>query len=149
MTASRRVLFLCTHNAARSQMAEALLRHHAAGRFEAYSAGLEPTAVHPLTRQVLVETGIDASVLRAKGLQEFLGRVAVEYAIVVCERMEDVCPRVYPFALRTLHWPFEDPVRAVEAPAINLARFRRVRDQIDEHIRTWLRQFGTLAVAPS
>lgn len=83
------VLFLCTHNAARSQLAEALLRRHAGTRFEAASAGLEPTEVHPLTRQVLDEIGVDTNALRAKGLGEFLGKVAVQYAIIVCERAED------------------------------------------------------------
>ena len=73
-----RVLFLCTHNAARSQMAEAFLHHYAGDRFEVLSAGLVPTQVHPLTRQVLTETGLDPSGLRAKGLNDFLGRVSIQ-----------------------------------------------------------------------
>lgn len=76
MREKQRVLFLCTHNAARSQVAEALLRHYAGARFDACSAGLEPTEVHPLTRRVLAEMGIDSSALRAKDIKGLLGRVA-------------------------------------------------------------------------
>ena len=89
-----RVLFLCTHNAARSQMAEALLREYAGDRFDAYSAGLEPTAVHPLTRQVLVEAGVDVDGLRAKGVNEFLGWRS-------CPRLADAKP-LRRCAVRTL-----------------------------------------------
>jgi protein-tyrosine-phosphatase len=96
-----RVLFLCTHNAARSQIAEALLRKYAGHRFEAISAGLEPTDVHPLTRQVLEEIGVDHGPLRAKGAREFLGRTSVRYAIIVCQRVEPNAPRC--FRLRSAH----------------------------------------------
>jgi protein-tyrosine-phosphatase len=75
VTSKAAVLFLCTHNAARSQMAGVLLRRHAGNRFEVFSARLQPTEVHPLTRQVLTEVGIDPTGLRAKGVQEFMGRV--------------------------------------------------------------------------
>jgi arsenate reductase len=102
MTAKLRVLFLCTHNAARSQMAEALLRHLAGDRFEVVSAGLEPTEVHPFTHQVLTERGIEMHPLRAKGVREFLGKVKVDYAIAVCNPAEIDCPRMFPFALRIL-----------------------------------------------
>jgi arsenate reductase len=98
-----RVLFLCTHNAARSQMAEAFLHHYAGDRFEVLSAGLVPTQVHPLTRQVLTETGLDPSRLRAKGLKDVLGRVRIHYAIIVCDQAEEDCPHLYPFALQTLY----------------------------------------------
>lgn len=77
MKRKRMVLFLCTHNAARSQMAEVLLRHLAGDRFEVASAGLAPTVVHPLTRQVLTEAGLDAGGLRAKGVGEFLSQASV------------------------------------------------------------------------
>ena len=124
MTRKPAVLFLCTHNAARSQMAEALLRRDAGSQFAAFSAGLQPTEVHPMTRQVLIEVGIDASGLRAKGVQEFMGKMAVRYAIVVCEETEAACPRVFPFALETLRWPFEDPARPEGGRDLQLARFR-------------------------
>ena len=141
MTIARaRVLFLCTHNAARSQMAEAFLCHYGGDRFEACSAGLEPTEVHPLTREVLQEIGIDVSGLRAKGLNEFLGRARVRYAIIVCERVNRNCPHVYPFATRTFYWPFEDPADSEGSVEERLATFRRVRDQIADRVRGFLLQ---------
>ena len=133
-----RVLFLCTHNAARSQMAEAFLRHYAGDRFEVFSAGLAPTEVHPLTRQVLTETGLDPSRLRAKGLHDFLGRVSIQYAIIVCDQVEEHCPRLYPFALHTLYWPFDDPTEAAGSTKEQLRVFRTVRDQIAHRVRAWL-----------
>jgi arsenate reductase (thioredoxin) len=138
MSDTPRVLFLCTHNAARSQMAEALLRHHGGQRFDACSAGLEPTEVHPLTRQVLREVGIDASSAVAKGMQACLGKAAVRYAIIVCERANQSCPRVFPFATQTLFWPFDDPAEVEGSPAERLAAFRRVRDAIAARVRRFL-----------
>jgi arsenate reductase (thioredoxin) len=135
-----RVLFLCTHNAARSQMAEALLRHYAGDRFEVLSAGLAPTEVHPLTRRVLTEIGLDPRGLRAKGLDAFLGKVSVQYAIIVCNQAQETCPRVYPFALQTLYWPFRDPTQAEGSKEQCLQTFREVRDQIDARLRAWLTQ---------
>jgi arsenate reductase len=133
-----RVLFLCTHNAARSQMAEALLRHYAGTRFEVLSAGLTPTQVHPLTRQVLTEIGLDPSGLCAKGLHVFLGKVSIRYAIIVCHRAQVHCPRLYPFAVHTLYWPFDDPTQAVGSAEERLRTFRTVRDQIAHRVRSWL-----------
>lgn len=133
-----RVLFLCTQNAARSQMAEAFLRHYAADRFEVLSAGLAPTQVHPLTRQVLTETGLDPSGLRAKGLNDFLGKVRIHYAIIVCDQAEEECPSLYPFELQTLYWPFDDPTQAAGSTAEQLHIFRAVRDRIAHRVRAWL-----------
>lgn len=140
MTEKPRVLFLCTHNAARSQLAEALLRKHATHRFEAMSAGLEPTDVHPLTRQVLEELGVDHTALRAKGAREFLGRTSIRYAIIVCQRVEARCPQVFPFAMQTLYWNFDDPTEQQGSAELQLAKFRRVRDEIDACIKAWLRE---------
>ena len=85
--------------------------------------------VHPLTRRVLQELGIDASGLRAKGIRLFLGKVPIRYAVVVCERANRSCPKVYPFAARTLYWPLEDPAEAEGSCEDRLAVFRRVRDE--------------------
>jgi arsenate reductase len=138
-----RVLFLCNHNSARSRMAEALLRHHGGHRFKACSAGLEPAPdVHPLTRLVLQEAGIDARTLRAKGIHEFLGKASVRYAIIVCEQTNQSCPRLYPFARQTLFWPFEDPVGAVGSSQVQLIAFRRTRDQIAERVRHFILEGG-------
>jgi arsenate reductase (thioredoxin) len=136
-TEAPRILFLCTHNSARSQMAEALLRRHGGHRYQACSAGLEPTAVHPLTRRVLEEVGLDTHDLQAKGISAFLGKVPVKLAIVVCAQ-EDSCPRVYPFANRTLYWPFDDPAAASGTPDEQLAVFRRVRDEIADRVRRFV-----------
>jgi arsenate reductase len=133
-----RVLFVCTHNAARSQMAEALLRHYAGERFEVLSAGVAPTEVHPLTRQVLADIGLDPSGLYAKNLDDFFAKVSIAYAIIVCDQAEDLCPHLYPFALETLHWPFDDPTQAEGSTAERLRTFRTVRDQIERRIRGWL-----------
>ena len=111
-----RVMFLCAHNAARSQMAEAILRHLAGDRFEVCSAGLEPTAIHPLTIQVLEEIGVDTAPLRAEGLEHYLAKFSVQYAIIVCEKTQAQCPRLYPFAQQTLFWPFEDPAAFAVRP---------------------------------
>jgi len=132
------VLFLCTHNSARSQMAEALLRHQAGDRYRACSAGTEPTDVHPMTRRVLDEIGIDTAPLRAKGLSEFLGRASVRTAIVVCAQAAESCPRLYPFAREVLQWPFDDPSRVEGSDEVRLAAFRRTRDEIAARLRDWL-----------
>jgi arsenate reductase (thioredoxin) len=136
--AKPRVLFLCTHNAARSQMAEALLRRYAGERFEVVSAGVAPTEVHSLTRQVLAGIGLDSSWLHAKGLDRFFAKVSIAYAIIVCEQAEDDCPRLYPFALNTLYWPFKDPTQAEGSTQERLRIFGKVRDQIASRMRAWL-----------
>ncbi len=132
------VLFLCTGNSARSQMAEALLRAHAGERFDVYSAGLRPAAeVHPLTLQVLKERGVDTSRLRPKGTDVFLGKVTIRYAIIVCEKAAEACPHIYPFALQTLYWPFEDPAAFDGSAEERLQKFREVLDAIDSRVRAW------------
>ncbi|MBI1361531.1 MAG: arsenate reductase ArsC [Alphaproteobacteria bacterium] len=135
----QRVLFLCAHNAARSQMAEALLRKHAGDRFDVVSAGLEPTAVHPLTVRVLNEVGVDLSGHRAKGLDGLMGKTTFQLAIIVCERTQKNCPTIYPFALQRLDWPFEDPAEAQGTEEERLQKFRDVRDQIEARILDWLK----------
>jgi len=130
-----RVLFLCAHNAARSQMAETLLRQMAGDRFEVCSAGLRPTEVHPLTRRVLEEVSIDPSGLQAEGLELYLARVSIKYAVVVCEATQTECPRLYPFAQQTLYWPFEGPAAFVGSRHDQHAKFREVRDQIIARLR--------------
>jgi arsenate reductase len=132
------VLFLCTGNSARSQMAEAFLRHYAGERFEVCSAGLEPRGVHPLAIRVMSEIGIDLSGHRSKPLSEFLGKISVRYAIIVCEQAERSCPRIWPFTLQRLFWPFEDPAAGRGPDEQKLKCFRAVRDRIEERIQRWL-----------
>ena len=136
---NQRVLFLCTGNSARSQMAEALLRAHGGARFEAYSAGIEPSVINPFTVRVLDEVGIDASAQWAKPLSFFLGKMHFDYVITVCSHAEERCP-VFPGAAIRLHWPFEDPAAAEGSDETILAQFRGVRDQIEACIQAWLKQ---------
>jgi arsenate reductase len=132
------VLFLCTGNSARSLMAEALLRARAGDRFDAQSAGMNPRGVHPCTLKVLEELGIDTAALRSKPSSDFLGKVPVRIAIIVCERAHQSCPRIFPFAARTLYWPFDDPAAFEGSPAAQLEKFRAVRDQIARRIDAWI-----------
>lgn len=132
------VLFLCTGNSARSQMAEAILRHYAADRYQALSAGLEPKGVHPLAVRVLEELGIETGGLRSKSVQEYLGRVHARHAIILCASAQSQCPSLYPFANQVHYWPFPDPAATEGDEAERLRQFRIVRDQIAERVATWL-----------
>ena len=122
-----KVLFICTGNTARSQMAEGFLRALAGERFDAYSAGLEPGELHPLTVQVMKERGIDVSGQRAKSLDEYLGKLSFAYVITVCDRAARKCP-VFAGTGERLHWSFEDPAETAGGDAQTLAKFREVRD---------------------
>ena len=134
-----RVLFLCSRNSARSQMAEAILRREAGDRLEVVSAGLRPQAIHPLTLRVLGEAGYDTSPLRSKDLGDFLGKISIHYAIIVCEAANAHCPKIHPFALNLLYWPFADPAAVVGTEKEKLSAFRRTLEEIEGRIRDWLR----------
>lgn len=141
------VLFLCTGNSARSQMAEAFLRRYASDRFDVYSAGTRPTEVNPLTVQVMDEVGIDISGQRSKGVKEYLGRIPVRFLIIVCESAQQTCPTIWPGMRERLVWPFDDPTKPQASEDDQLAHFRRIRDEIDEKIQGWLETMPSLAVA--
>ena len=134
-----KVLFLCTHNSARSQMAEAFLRKYAGDRFEVYSAGLEPAAIHPYTKQVLEEIGINMSGHYAKGLDQWLGTVHFAYLITVCAKADQLCP-IFPGMGERLSWPFADPASFEGTEEEKLNKFREVRDEIEQHIKDWSRE---------
>lgn len=136
-----RVLFLCTGNSARSQMAEALLRKYAGEHFEVHSAGLEPKGVNPYTIRVLDEIGVDTSQHTSKTLMTYIGKVHFGYLITVCSNAEDNCP-IFPGMGMRLHWPFEDPAAFTGSDQEILGKFRQVRDQIDAKIRAWLAEQG-------
>lgn len=133
-----RVLFLCTGNSARSQMAEAFLRQLGRDAFEAFSAGLEPKGLNPFTVRVMEEIGIDISRQRSKGVDEFLGKEHFHYLITVCHDAEENCPRIWPGVHTRLHWSFEDPASFSGPQEEKLERFRDVRDQIRTRILAWL-----------
>ena len=138
---SRKVLFLCTGNSCRSQIAEGLLRHLAEGRFDACSAGLSPKDhIHPLAIQVMAEIGIDISGQEPKSVKTYLGKASISYVITVCTRAEDSRPHIWPGVAgkNRLYWPFADPAAAEGTIEEKLRGFRQVRDQLREKINGWL-----------
>jgi thioredoxin type arsenate reductase len=132
----RGVLFLCTHNSARSQMAEGFLRQRAGDRFEVASAGTEATRVHPLAVRVMREVGIDLSIHTSKILDVVLDR-QWDYVITVCDSANERCP-LFPGQTARVHWSFEDPSQATGPEDQRLETFRRVRDQISARLTEWL-----------
>ncbi len=123
-----RVLFLCTGNSARSQMAEAWLRHYAGDRFEAYSAGLEPKGMNPLTVRVMEEIGIPLTGQYSKDVREYMGKLHLSYLITVCANAEEKCPTTFPGVGQRMHWAFDDPAAVEGTDEVKLAKFREVRD---------------------
>ena len=128
----RRVLFICTHNSARSQMAEGLLRHLGNERFEVFSAGTEATVVRPMAIRAMAELGIDISHQQSKTLDRYLSE-PFDNVITVCDTAAEACP-VFPGAARRRHWSFEDPSKATGSESEQLAVYRRVRDEIRARI---------------
>jgi arsenate reductase len=133
-----KVLFLCTGNSARSQMAEGYLRHVAGDRFEALSAGVEPKGLNPLAVEAMQEIGIDISQQKSKDVQSLLGQ-AIPYVVTVCDNAMRRCP-IFPHTFKQLHWSLEDPAEATGSHGEKLAVFRRVRDEIRQRIEQELLQ---------
>jgi arsenate reductase (thioredoxin) len=123
-----KVLFLCTGNSARSQMAEGYLRHVAGDRFEAMSAGIEPKTLNPLAVAAMEEIGIDIFRQRSQDVVPLLGQ-HVPYVVTVCDNAKERCP-IFPGTWKFLHWSFEDPADATGTDEEKLQVFRRVRDEI-------------------
>ena len=133
-----KVMFLCTGNSARSQMAEGWLRSLAGDHFDVVSAGTEPTSVNPLAVQVMRERGIDISGHTSKPVSQFLGE-HFRFLITVCDSAREQCP-IFPGVSKRIHWPLEDPAAAAGSEAERLAVFRRIRDEIETRIRAWLQE---------
>ncbi len=127
-----RVLFVCTGNSARSQMAEAILSRLGGPVFDVHSAGTHPGGVNPLTIRALSEIGIDWSTARSKAVGEYLDE-PFDYVITVCDQAREACP-VFPGGRERLHWGFEDPAAAAGTDDERLAVFRRVRDEISAQV---------------
>jgi arsenate reductase (thioredoxin) len=136
MTEKTRVLFLCTPNSARSQMAEGLLRDLAGDQFEVMSAGTEATHVRPLAVRAMEEIGVDISGQESKTLDRYLDQ-PFDYVITVCDDANEACP-FFPGAQNRLHWSFEDPSRAEGSDEERLEVFRRVRDGIKDRVQAEL-----------
>ena len=134
-----KVLFLCTGNSARSQLAEGLLRALAGEHFEVFSAGTEPKgSILPEVQEVMREVGIDISSQWSKSVMEYMGRVNFGYVITVCADADENCPAIFLNMGTHEHWPFDDPAKFDEEQ--RLASTRRVRDQIEERMCIWLTQ---------
>lgn len=129
-----RILFICTHNSARSQMAEGLLRSLGGDQFEAYSAGTEATGVRPFAIEMMAELGIDISGQQSKTLDRYLTKPFDE-VITVCDTAAETCP-IFPGATRVRHWSFPDPSQATGSPEEQRAVYRAVRDAIRARIES-------------
>jgi protein-tyrosine-phosphatase/DNA-binding transcriptional ArsR family regulator len=139
--AKARVLFLCTGNSCRSQMAEAMLRAYSGGRFEVHSAGLTPKPIHDMTYTVMDEIGIDIRQQHATDVMQYLGKVHFGYLITVCAHAEAQCP-IFPGISQRLYWPVPDPAEVSGTRAQRLDAFRRARDTLRGKIRDWLSEQG-------
>ncbi|HEX8939211.1 MAG TPA: MerR family transcriptional regulator [Candidatus Limnocylindrales bacterium] len=131
-----RVLFVCTHNSARSQIAEALLQRYGGADFEVVSAGTEATEVNPLAIQVLDEVGIDWSTAHSKRIDEFLDQ-RFDYVITVCDRARASCP-VFPGSANSLHWGLDDPSEVAGSDEDRLAAFRRTEQDVAARLRPFI-----------
>ncbi len=135
-----KVLFVCTGNSARSQMAEGFARHYGQGGIEAHSAGMEPSRLNPLAVAVMREKGIDISGHRSKAFDWDLAR-QMDIVVTVCGHANESCP-VLPPEVKRLHWPLEDPAAATGTAAEISAKFREIRDQIEARVRVLLRDIS-------
>jgi arsenate reductase (thioredoxin) len=132
-----RVLFLCTHNSSRSQMAEGLLRSRGGDAYEVFSAGTQPRSVHPLALKAMHEIGIDLSTHRAKGIEEFTAEPPLDLVITVCDEAAEACP-FFPNARQQVHWGFSDTSQVTGSEEVRLAAFRHTRDLIAVKINQFL-----------
>jgi arsenate reductase (thioredoxin) len=139
--AKTKVIFLCIHNSARSQMAKAFLKKYAGDYFEVYSAGFKAEPIHPNVFKVMKELGYDLSGQTPKMLKQYLGNVHFGIVITVCKKAEEICPTV-PGVSKRLYWPFEDPAVFQGTEEEKLEKFREVRDEINDKIKMWLKERG-------
>jgi len=135
-----RVLFLCTGNSCRSQIAEAFLRRHGGDQFEVFSAGIDPKPINPLTYRVMADAGYDLAGHTSKKLDKLPGKMIFDTLITVCDDADKNCPVGLVKADHRLHWSFEDPAAFAGSEEERLAKFREVRDLIEKRIVTWLKQ---------
>lgn len=138
-----KVLFLCTGNSARSQMAEGFLRHYVGDKFEVHSAGMDPKGVNPLAIRVMAEKGIAIDDQTSDSIRKYLGQQYFGVVVTVCDHAEKNCPRTWLHAQdRHLHWSLEDPAAFEGDEQAKMVKFREVRDIIDETITGYLLENG-------
>ena len=135
--AQKKVLFLCTGNSCRSQMAEGFLRNMAGDRFEVFSAGVKPTQVNPLAIKVMAEVDVGISKHRSKSATEFIGQ-QFDYVITVCDNANQTCP-IFPGKYEKIHWDLKDPAEAQGSEAERMVVFRAIRDEIRQKIEEWIK----------
>ena len=133
----KKILVLCTGNSARSQMGEGLFRAESRGGFEVFSAGTKPSSVRPEAIAVMQEIGIDISGQRSKSVDEFSGQ-SIDYVVTVCDHARDSCP-VFPAGTERIHWSLGDPAAVQGSEEERMGAFRRIRDQIHERVKTFIR----------
>lgn len=134
--ALKKVLFLCTGNSCRSQMAEGFLRNMAGDKFEVFSAGVKPTQVNPLAIQVMAEVDVDISKHRSKSATEFIGQ-QFDYVITVCDNANQTCP-IFPGKYEKVHWDLKDPAEAQGSEVERMVIFREMRNEIRQKIEEWI-----------
>lgn len=132
------LLVLCTGNSCRSQMAEGFLRKYQGEHYEVHSAGTDPKEeVHPLAIQVMKEINIDISMQKPKALNQYLGILPVRHLLIVCDKANQTCPRIWPGTFTRTYMPFDDPAHYQGTPEAIMSKFQEVRDQIGRAMKSW------------
>jgi arsenate reductase len=137
-----RVLFLCTGNSARSQIAEAFLRRHGGDLFEVFSAGIDPKPINPFTYRVMAEKGFDLAGHSSKLVSDLAGKHEFDTLITVCDEADKNCPVGLVKAAHRMHWSFEDPAAFEGTDEERMGKFREVRELIENKIVTWVRSIS-------
>lgn len=137
MIKKEKIIFICTENACRSQIAEGLMRHLASDKFDAYSAGSHPTKVHPMSIKVMKEVGIDISSQTSNPISLFL-KEPMDLVVTVCDNANKACP-VFPGKIERIHWSIKDPSKNWNPSSKDLVNFRKTRDELTERIKNLLK----------
>ena len=132
----RKIIFICTGNACRSQIAEGLLRNLASDKFSVFSAGSHPNQVHPMSVSVMEEVGIDISHHTSDPISDYIDH-GIDVVITVCDNAKQVCP-VFPGNVERIHWSIEDPFNGWDFDPLDLDNFRKVREDLDVRIKNFL-----------
>jgi len=139
MKSKKKVIFICTGNSCRSQMAEGLLREMAGDRFDVYSAGSHPSKVHPMSIRVMKEIGIDISTHTSDPIDKYFG-YGINYVITLCDHAREYCP-TFPGKSKKIHWRIDDPFRSWKNDHKIIGRYRKTRDDIHERLDKFIELF--------